>query len=190
MEYRTRQMEVVESAQLGQRRLIISPPTDAGIPLLARANPSGHTDLLCFSDRLQRVAAAYIRSHRIESLTPIVESFFQIPALDESLSAVYANCLFDFCAEEDFDMMLREIWRVLKPGGVLFAVHMARTSCLGSRLWTWIFDRLSFMNNGCDPVTIAVQLTSNGFIIQKEMSVRRFGFPVMYIVSERPVPAI
>jgi len=186
MEYHTRKMESIESEQLGPRRLIISPPTDAGIPLLARANPSGQTNLLCFSIRLQRVAAKYIRSHRIENLTPIATSFFQIPARDESLSAVYANCLFDFCAEEDFDTMLREIWRVLKPGGVLFAVYMAPTSSLGSRLWTWIFDRHSFLNNGCDPVTIAVHLTSNGFIIQKEVSVPRLGFPLVYSVSERP----
>jgi hypothetical protein len=189
MEYYTRKMEVIESAQLGPRRLIISPPTDAGIPLLARANSSGQTDLLCFSDRLQRVSVEYIRKRRIKSLATIVESFFQIPALDESLSAVYANCLFDFCAEEDFDMMLCEIWRVLKPGGILFAVYMAPTSSFGGRLWTWIFDRLTFMSNGCYPVTIRAHLTRNGFLIQKEMFVRRLGFPVMYTVSEKPIPA-
>lgn len=189
MEYHTRKMEVIESVQLGPRRLIISPPTDAGIPLLAHANSSGHTDLLCFSDRLQRVAVKYIRRRRIKSLATIVESFFQIPALDESLSAVYANCLFDFCAEEDFDLLLREIWRVLKPGGILFAVYMAPTSRLGGRFWTWIFDRLSFMSNGCHPVTIRVHLTRNSFKIQKEMFVRRLGFTVMYTVSERPIPA-
>lgn len=188
MEYNTRKMEVIESVQLGPRRLIISPPTDAGIPLLAHANSSGQTDLLCFSDRLQRIAVKYIRRRRIKSLATIVESFFQISALDESLSAVYANCLFDFCAEEDFDMMLREIWRVLKPGGILFAVYMAPTSRLGGRLWTWIFDRFTFLSNGCHPVTIRVHLTRNGFKIQKEMFVRRLGFPAIYSVSERPIP--
>lgn len=188
MEYHTRKMEVIESAQLEPRRLIISPPTDAGIPILAHANSSGQTDLLCFSNRLQRVAAEYVRRHRIKSLATIVESFFQIPALDESLSAIYANCLFDFCAEEDFDMMLHEIWRVLKPGGILFTVYMAPTSRFGSRLWTWVFDRLTFMSNGCNPVTLSAHLTRNGFVIQEEMFVRRLGFPVIYSVSERPDP--
>lgn len=185
MEYHTRKMEVVESAQLGRSRLIISPPTDAGIPILAHANSSGQTDLLCFSNRLQRVAAEYVTRRRIKNLATSVESFFQIPALDESLSAIYANCLFDFCSEEDFDMMLHEIWRVLKPGGILFAVYMAPASRFGSRLWTWVFDRLTCMSIRCNPVTISAHLSRNGFIIQKEMFVQRLGFPIIYSVSER-----
>jgi SAM-dependent methyltransferase len=190
MEYHTRKMEVIDSVQLGPKRLIISPPTDAGIPLLIRANSSGQTDLLCFSKRLQRVADEYGKRHRIKSLATSVELFFQIPAPDESLSAIYANCLFDFCTEEDFDMMLREIWRVLKPGGILFAVYMAPASGFGSRLWTWIFDRLTCMSIRCNPVTISAHLSRNGFIIQKEMFVQRFGFPIIYSVSERPIPVI
>jgi hypothetical protein len=44
MEYHTRRMEALDSAHLGSRRLIISPPTDAGIPLLVpRGTPkTGH----------------------------------------------------------------------------------------------------------------------------------------------------
>ena len=188
MEYGTREMEVIESAQLGPRRLIISPPTDAGIPILARSNSSGRTDLLCFSTRLRRVAEEYVTRRRIKSLATTVEPFFQIPASDESLSAIYANCFFDFCEEENFEMMLQEIWRVLKPGGVLFAVYMAPTSGFSSRLWAWVFDHFTFLSHGCNPVTINAHLTRNGFVIQKEMSVRRFGFPVIYSVSERPIP--
>jgi len=116
-----------------------------------------------------------------------VESFFQIPTPDERLSVIYANCLFDFCAEEDFDMMLHEIWRALKPGGILFVAYMAPTSGFGSNLWAWVFDHFTFMSHGCSPVTISAHLTGNGFAIQKEMSVRRFGFPVIYSVSQRPI---
>lgn len=188
MEYHTRQMEVFESAQLGPRRLLISPPTDAGIPLLARANADGKTDLLCFSDRIDRVAAAYRGRHEIDTLTTLVEPFFRIPVADKSLSVVYANCLFDFCAERDFDSILREIWRVLEPAGILFAVYMAPPSDRVGRLWTWVFDRLTFISNGCHPVTITTHLTRNRFRIRKDVSVARLGFPARYNVSERPSP--
>jgi len=85
-------------------------------------------------------------------------------------------------------MMLHEIWRVLKPGGILFAVYMAPASRFGSRLWTWAFDRLTFMSVRCNPVTISAHLSRNGFMIQKEMFVQRLGFPIIYSVSERPIP--
>jgi len=185
MEYHTRKMEVLDSAHLGSRRLIISPPTDAGIPLLARANPHGKTELLCFSDRIERIAENYRRRHGINALATAVEPFFQIPAPDGNLSVVYANCLFDFCAVEDFDSMLLEIWRVLEPAGVLFAVYMAPPSNCGGRLWTWAFDRFTYLGNGCHPVSIVPHLTRNGYRILKDVSAGRLGFPARYSVSEK-----
>lgn len=189
IEYPTRKREVIESIQSDPRRLIISPPTDAGIPLLVDANSSGQTTLLCFSDRLQRIALNYIRKSRISNLVTVVEPFFRIPVSDESVSVVYANCLFDFCAVEDFDIMLQEIRRALKPGGLLFSVHMTPTTRYDGRLWTWAFELLPFISNGCSPVTISKQLTRNGFIIQKEISTHRLGFPAIYSVSEKPIQA-
>jgi hypothetical protein len=119
IEYHTRKMEVLESVHLGPRRLIISPPTDAGIPLLTRANAQGETELLCFSDRIEQIASQY-RS--------------------------------------------------------------------GGRLWAWVFDRLTFLSNGCYPVTITAHLTRNGFRILKDVPAVRLGFPARYSVSEKPTP--
>lgn len=186
MEYHTRQMEVLDSEPLGKRRLIISPPTDAGIPLLVDANAHGETELLCFSDRTERIAADYCRRHRIDALITRVEPFFSISAPNQILSAVYANCLFDFCAEAHFDSMLAEIWRVLEPGGVLFAVYMVHPTHFGGRVWASIFDRFSFLSNGCYPVSIVPHLAQRGFQILRDMPADRFGFPVRYVVSEKP----
>jgi SAM-dependent methyltransferase len=185
MEYHTRTMEVSDSAGLGSRRLIISPPTDAGIPLLVRANAHGETGLLCFSDRIERVAAAYRRRLRLETLITHVAPFFSIPVPDEAFSVVYANCLFDFCRQEDFDPMLGEIWRVLEPRGVLFAVYMGPTSSYRGRLWAWSFERFSFLGHGCRPVSIASHLIRGGWRVVTDTSAARLGFPVRYTVSEK-----
>jgi SAM-dependent methyltransferase len=189
MEYQTREMEVVESARLGPRRLIISSPTDAGIPLLAHANAPNETRLLCFSNRLERLAKDYCRRHSVDTLTTCVEPFFVIPAPDESLSAIYANCLFDFCAVETFDSMFREIWRVLEPGGLLFAVHMSPPIRLGGRLWKRAFTALSLVSDGCQPVSITAHLTRTGFVVLKDLSITKLGFPTRYSVSEKPNPS-
>lgn len=188
MEHHTRKMEALDSAHLGSRRLIISPPTDAGIPLLVRANPRGQSELLCFSDRTERIATRYRKRRGLDASTTHVEPFFGIPAADEALSAVYANCLFDFCGESDFDPMLQEIWRALEPGGVLFAVYMGPPSSHVGRVWAWIFDRFNFLY-GCRPVSLAAHLTRGGFRILKDTPAVRFGFPVRYTVSEKPAHA-
>lgn len=185
MEYHTRKMEVSDSASLGSRRLIISPPTDAGIPLLARANAHGKTELLCFSDRIERIAADYSGRLGTDTLITHVAPFFSVPAPDETLSVVYANCLFDFCNQTDFGSMLAEIRRVLEPGGMLFAVYMGPPSSYGGRLWAWAFHRFSFLGNGCCPVSIASHLTRGGWRVVTDRSVVRLGFPARYTVSEK-----
>jgi hypothetical protein len=185
MEYHTRKIEVQDSAHLGSRRLIISPPTDAGIPLLARANAHGKTGLLCFSDRIERIAADYRRRLGLDALVTYVAPFFSIPAPDEALSVVYANCLFDLCRETDFDPMLDEIWRVLEPRGVLFAVYMGTPSSYWGRVWAWTLARFSFLGHGCCPVSIASHLTRGGWRVVTDTSVVRLGFPVRYTVSEK-----
>jgi len=190
MEHHTRKMEALDSAHLGSRRLIISPPTDAGIPLLARANARGQSELLCFSDRTERIAARYRKRRRLDALATHVEPFFGIPAAEEALSAVYANCLFDFCGEADLDPMLQEIWRVLEPGGGLFAVYMGLPSSYGGRVWAWHFDRFSFPGNGCRPVSLVSHLTRGGFRILKDTPSVRLGFPLRYTVAEKPAHAV
>jgi SAM-dependent methyltransferase len=186
MEYHTRRMEALDSAHLGSRRLIISPPTDAGIPLLAGVNAHGTTELLCFSDRLERTAVDHRKRLGLDALVTQVEPFFSIPASDEVLSVVYANCLFDFCEEADFDPMFHEIWRVLEPGGVLCAVYIGPPSSYGGRLWAWILHRFRFLGNGCHPVSIGSHLTRRGFRIRKDTPAIRLGLSIRYTVAEKP----
>lgn len=189
MEYHTRKNEVLDSEALGPARLIVSPPTDAGILLLAKANSGHGARLLCFSTRTEQIAQAYRKKHRIDGLTTTVEPFFRIPVLDEELSVVYANCLFDFCAEADFDRMLDEIRRALEPGGVLFAVYMDHPTRFAGRIWAWLFRRLGFLSHGCHPVSIVPSLARRGYRILKDEPADTFGFPIRYVVAKAPAPA-
>ncbi len=186
IEYRVRKMEAVESEGLGPNRLIISPPTDAGIPLLARANRSGETALLCLSDRLRQVGQQYMVRRGFSVSMAVADPLVGIPFSDQSLSVVYANCLFDFCSASSLEQVLAEIHRVLEPGGILFAVYMAPASDFAGRLWTWLFERLALLSNGCHPVTIRAHLARGGFKVIHERSLQCFGFPLAFIVSERP----
>jgi hypothetical protein len=185
MEYHTRKMEVSDSTILGPKRLIVSAPTDAGMPLLARGDAHGRTGLLCFSHRIERIATDYRRRLALDTVTTHVAPFFAIPAPDDALSAVYANCLFDFCRETEFGPTLDEIWRVLEPRGVLFAVYMGPPSSYWGRVWAWTFERFLFLSHGCCPVSIASHLTRGSWRAVTDISAARLGLPVRYTVSEK-----
>lgn len=186
VEYQTRKMEVADSAGLGPARLVISPPTDAGIPILVRANASGETGILCFSERLEGIAEEFCRKHGVTGFKTHVKPFFAIPAPDRSLSAIYANCLFDYCASESIDATCREMWRALVPGGVLFAVNMAPPLNRVGRYWAWTFAHLPGASNGCRPVSVAANLAQAGFKPIRMEALTRLGFPLHYLVFQKP----
>lgn len=65
MEIRTRLLER-EDATLGEAKaMIISPPTDTGIRMIAKANERGTTYLLCWSTRIFEEASRDAKLHRL-----------------------------------------------------------------------------------------------------------------------------
>jgi SAM-dependent methyltransferase len=178
MEVQTREMEVNDSDLGDKRILIISPPTDPGIGMLSEANHGGETYLMCFSSRLERSARRSVPPGGLETFTA---PFFRIPFGDEYFDAVFTNCFFDFCREEDFPMTVREIKRVLKKKGQLLSVYMDFPSTLASRLWTGLFERVSILSQGSRPVDIRPTLEREGFKVIKDVSLLSHGFPLKYI---------
>ena len=185
IEIRTRIMEVQDSRINNLRILIISPPTDRGIKVLAQANQKGESHLLCFSEALGEIAKEYSLQHNIEGLKICVEPFFSIPFDDCHFDAVFTNCLFDFCQKIDFSDIFREIKRTLKSKGLFFSVFMDVPTDLIGRTWVTLFDKFQSLSQGCHPVDIIPFLSKWNFKLKKDLTVRRLGFPVKYLFAEK-----
>ena len=184
MEIRTRTMEARDSSIRDSRILMICPPTDAGIKMLAQANPGGESHLLCFSDALATIARQYALQHKIEGLEIGVRPFFSVPSDDNYYDAVFANCFFDFCEETDFIGILQEIKRVLKHEGMFFSVYMGLPTGIVGRVWSNLFRRFPSLSHGCHPVDIRPSLTGCGFELKKDLTMTRLGFPIEYLMAE------
>jgi hypothetical protein len=190
VEPHTRRMQVENSSYRNSRVLIISHPTDSGIPLIAGANRNGETNLLCFSDRTARIATAFCGKQGCKAVVVKPAPFFRIPFGDTYFSTVYANCFFDFCRESDFDALLDEIRRVLQVGGSLFTVNMAGVSTSRARTWLWVLRRFSSACKGLHPIDPALRMGQRGFRILDDRSVNRFGFPLNYTHAEKLAEAV
>jgi SAM-dependent methyltransferase len=184
MEIRTRIMEVEDSRLNNLRILIISPPTDRGIKVLAQANPIGETHLLCFSEALWEIAKKYSIRCNIKGLKICVEPFFSLPFDDNHFDAVFTNCFFDFCQESDFNNILKEIKRTLKSKGLFFSVYMDLPTDLIGRTWVNLFGKFQSLSQGCHPVDIVPFLPKWSFKLKKDLTIRRLGFPVKYLIAE------
>jgi ubiquinone/menaquinone biosynthesis C-methylase UbiE len=185
MELQTRRMELEDSVHGDSKILIVSPPTDTGIPLIAKANPDARITLLCFSERLKRIAEAYIQRHEIGPLRIQVAPFFRLPFADGEFGTVYANCFFDFCQEKDFAMILDEIWRVLMMNGSLFSVYTDYPGNFLAHGWVCACRQFTFLSQGCHPACIGSSLSRCGFLIRRDRLAGRLGFPLRYTFAEK-----
>lgn len=183
VEIGTRKQEALEHASARpQKVLIVSPPTDAGIPLLAEANSGGSTTLVCFSERLRIIAEAYQRARRIHTGFVVMPHFARGFA-DATFATIYVNCFFDFCPDKGVGPIARELRRILKPGGKLYAVYMDVPSNVVGHFWAWLFATFKTLSGGCHPVSMRKALLDVGFAIETDNHQERAGFPMRYTVA-------
>lgn len=185
MENHTRKLEVNDSSLHDSKILIISPPTDRGIEALAQANQSGSTYLLCFSTEIEDLAKKYCQHRGIHGVQTVVAPFFSIPGNLGELDAIYANCFLDCCPPSKLDVIIDELWRALRQGGVLYSVHMGIPSHLMSHLWTVLFRSIPGPSRGFHPTDIVPSLSSRGFTVMQNQQPERFGFPLRYVKAEK-----
>jgi SAM-dependent methyltransferase len=177
--------EIHDSKMTNSKILIVSPPTDRGITLLTQANANGESYLLCFSALLERIAQRYSEKQRITKLRTCISPFFSIPFGEGYFDVIFANCFFDFCLESDFDTIISEMKRALSKNGLFFSIYMDFPSGLGDKTWFAFFKIFPWLSRGCRPVDIKPCLLKRNFKIKKDVSIRRFGFPLKYIIAEQ-----
>ncbi len=183
IEIQPRIMEVQDSKLKDSKILIISPPTDRGIKIFAQANVNGESCLLCFSAGLERIAQRYCQKQRIFNLKTCTSKFFEIPYANAYFDVIFANCFFDFCRESDFDKIIREIKRVLNNKGLCFSIYMDFPSTLGEKAWFRFFKIFPSFAQGCHPTNIRPYLIKQSFRLKKDLSIKKFGFPMKYIIA-------
>lgn len=98
---------------------------------------------------------------------------------------VFANCFFDFCQESDFDKIIKEIKRVLNNQGLFFSIYMDFPSTLGENAWFRFFKIFPVLSQGCHPVDIRPSFLRHSFRMRKDLSMKRFGFPMKYIMADK-----
>ncbi len=95
------------------------------------------------------------------------------------------NYMFDLLPKADFPQVLVEFHRVLKPGGRLLLVNMAK----GKRWYNHIWERLYTQNEtsmaGCRGVAMAEPLEANDFSVSYHEYISQMTFPSEILLAEK-----
>lgn len=105
---------------------------------------------------------------------------------DASFDLVVNGYMFDLLPEDDFPIVLGEMYRVLKPGGRLVLVNMAVSNKKRTALWTAIYRLNPAMMGGCRGVELSEPMKRAGFEVDRREEVDQLGFPTELLLAHRP----
>ncbi len=149
-------------AQKGQRVLVLACGTGRGMIELAQAvGPTGRVDALDLSDAM--IAQAQAKSEKL-GLSDRVHfkqgNARELPYSDNVFDIVYNGYMFDLIPFEGFAPILKEMQRVLKPGGKLILLNMSKRDERKTRFES-LYEKLNV--GPCRPVLMAPYLEPLGF---------------------------
>ena len=87
--------------------------------------------------------------------------------------------------EKDFEKILSEFYRVIKPSGRAVISTMAFGQKWYNKFWHWIARKLPDLLTGCRPVSIVHNLKEVGFIIEKTEQISQNTFPAEVIGTRK-----
>ncbi len=109
-----------------------------------------------------------------------------MPWPDNRFDVVFNNYLFDLLPREDFERVLAEFRRVLRPGGRLAMVNMTNPEAAHQRLWSWLYRINPALLGGCRGVTLVPWLEKAGFTHIRRQFVSQLSFPSEVVLSQCP----
>jgi len=127
-----------------------------------------------------RMSAMPGASYRLE-----IGTAFDLPVQSDSVDILVNNYMFDLIPYADMDRVIDEFRRVLKVGGRLILVNMARGESRASRIYEGIYRISPRAMGGCRGVQMADRLGQHGFTVGVREYHQQFLFPSEVIVAQK-----
>jgi ubiquinone/menaquinone biosynthesis C-methylase UbiE len=96
---------------------------------------------------------------------------------DNSFDVLINNYMFDLLPEGDFPQVLSEFWRVLRPGGRLVLVDMARDGRWYNKIWETVYRIQPAWMGGCRGVAMNEYVQAAGFQQVRREFISQMTFP-------------
>jgi ubiquinone/menaquinone biosynthesis C-methylase UbiE len=159
----------------GERVLEVAVGTGLAFRELVRANPSGLTEGIDLTEamlaRARRKVASLPGRYRLR-----VGDAHELDFADGAFDLVVNNYMFDLLPEVDFVPVLRELHRVLAPGGRLVVVNMATSTRTRHRFYEWVYRLHPSLLGGCRGVELAPFVREAGFFDVHTERLTQLGF--------------
>ncbi|NCF65743.1 MAG: methyltransferase domain-containing protein [Chloroflexi bacterium] len=169
----------------GQAVLEVAVGTGLTFSRILERNPSGLTEGIDLTAAMlaraqQKASACGTGNYNLR-----VGSAYHLPYDENSFDVLINNYMFDLLPQEDFERVLTEFGRVLRPSGRLVLANMAREGHWYNQLWEAVYRIQPAWLGGCRGVSLLPYVQRAGFTNTKREFISQMTFPSEIIYGER-----
>jgi len=152
---------------------------------ILRRNPSGSNEGIDLTEAMlakarRKAAQAATKSWRLR-----IGDAYRLDFTDATFDLLLNSYMFDLLPQADFVRVLTEFRRVLKPGGRLVLLNLARGDGLVSKLWSYVYHLNPALLGGCRGVQLQAAVRDAGFAIESAEQLLQLGVPSEVILAIR-----
>lgn len=173
------QQRCIEMAAIqdGESVLEVAVGTGLTFQQILQKNPSGLNEGLDLTEAMlaeakEKAALTKARNYRLR-----VGDAYKLDFADTSFDLLINNYMFDLLPEEDFPRVIGEFKRVLKPGGRLVLVNMARNGRWYNKVWDTVYSIQPAWMGGCRGVSMLEFVQAAGFQQTSREFISQMSFP-------------
>jgi ubiquinone/menaquinone biosynthesis C-methylase UbiE len=167
----------------GESVLEVAVGTGLAFAELLRRNPTGRNEGIDLTEAMLLRAREKAERSSAKNWRLRVGDAYHLDFTPATFDLLLNCYMFDLLPQADFDRVLTEFHRVLKPGGRLVVVSLAPGDGVISRLWSHVHRLRPTWVGGCRGVQLAERVRAAGFTIETSERVSQFGVPSEVIVA-------
>ncbi len=168
----------------GEAVLEVAVGTGLAFAKVLEANPSGRNVGIDLTDAMLRRAVRRAAMSGQTNFELRKGDAYSLDFADGTFDVVLCNYLFDLLPARDFQRVLGEFRRVLRPPGRLVLVNMTDGERWYNGLWKWIYRINPAWLGGCRSVALIPYLEGLGFRNSSREYMSQMTFPSEIIYAE------
>jgi len=170
----------------GEAVLEVAVGTGLAFAEILKQNPSGRNEGIDLTQEMldkaiHKAAASGRNNYRLK-----LGDAYQLEFADAAFDVLVNNYMFDLLPQEDFAPVLAEFKRVLRPGGRLVLVNMAKGERWHNAIWEAIYKLNATWIGGCRGVSLLEHVQAMGFQGTRREFISHMTFPSEVVYGVKP----
>jgi len=175
----------VAAIQDGETVLEVAVGTGLTFARVLKQNPSGWNEGVDVTEAMlakakEKAAQSSTTNYRLR-----IGDAYDLDFENGRFDLLINNYMFDLLPKAVFPQVLGEFHRVLKPGGRLLLVNMAKGKRWYNHLWESLYKRNETSMAGCRSVSMDTPVEANGFTVTQHEYISQMTFPSEIILAQK-----